>query len=81
MRVRFFTSSTIDNTALPSWADSDNAVTFVSEVLKLEPMEFLVIFEQWATARTRGMSFTLIHLLDLHSCYIQTAIHGRICKL
>jgi hypothetical protein len=39
---------------VPLWADSDNAVAFVSEVLKLEPMDFLTKFKQWACARTKS---------------------------
>ena len=35
--------------------DSDDAIVFLSEVLKMELMEFLARFEQWACARTKGM--------------------------
>jgi len=44
----------IHDTSVPSWVDSDSAISFVSEVLKLEPMEFLARFEQWACARMKG---------------------------
>jgi hypothetical protein len=30
---------------IPSWDDSDNAIAFISEVLKLEPKELLTRFE------------------------------------
>jgi hypothetical protein len=53
--VAFFTCTSIHDTMLPSWTDSDDVIAFVSEVLKLEPM---ARFEQWAIARTKGMSFT-----------------------
>jgi hypothetical protein len=53
--LAFFTRSSIHDTAVPTWLDSDDAIAFVSEVLKLEPMEFLGRFEQWAIARNRGM--------------------------
>jgi hypothetical protein len=51
----FFTRTHIHDSTLPSWTDSDDAIAFVSEVLKLEPMEFLARFEQWACARTKGV--------------------------
>lgn len=51
----FFTRTHIRDTTLPSWADSDDAIAFLSEVLKLEPMDFLAKFEQWACTRTKGM--------------------------
>jgi hypothetical protein len=53
--LAFFTRTHIHDSTVPSWADSDDAIAFVSEVLKLEPMEFLARFEQWACARTKGM--------------------------
>ncbi|KAF8518835.1 hypothetical protein BU17DRAFT_90632 [Hysterangium stoloniferum] len=52
----FFTRTHIHDTTIPSWADSDGAIAFVSEVLKLEPMEFLARFEQWACARIKSGS-------------------------
>lgn len=59
----FFTCTHIHNSTLPSWADSDNTIAFVSEVLKLEPMDFLVKFEQWACARTKGAYFVPGHYI------------------
>lgn len=53
--LAFFTCTHIHDTIIPSWADSDDAIAFLSEVLKIEPMEFLVRFEQWACARTLSM--------------------------
>ena len=50
----FFTHTHIHDSTVPSWADSDDAIGFVSEVLKVEPMDFLAKFEQWACARTKG---------------------------
>lgn len=53
--IAFFTRTHIHDTAIPSWVDSDDAVAFVSEVLDLDPMDFLTKFEQWACARSKGM--------------------------
>ncbi|KAF8226330.1 hypothetical protein L208DRAFT_1302540, partial [Tricholoma matsutake] len=52
----FFTHTHLSDTTLPSWSDSDDAIAFLSEVLKLEPMDFLARFEQWACTRNRGVS-------------------------
>jgi hypothetical protein len=54
----FFTRTSIHDTTLPSWTNSNDAIAFVSKVLKLEPMEFLARFEQWAIVRTKGMYYT-----------------------
>ena len=59
----FFTCTYIYDTTLPSWANLDNAIAFLSEVLKLEPMDFLAKFEQWACVRTEGMYFC-VRILD-----------------
>ncbi|KAF8219706.1 hypothetical protein L208DRAFT_1210884, partial [Tricholoma matsutake] len=56
----FFTCTHIHDSTLPSWANLDDAIGFVSEVLKLEPMEFLARFEQWACARTKSEYCALI---------------------
>ncbi|KAF8219363.1 hypothetical protein L208DRAFT_1341178 [Tricholoma matsutake] len=50
----------IHNSTLPSWAVLYDTIGFVSEVLKLEPMEFLARFEQWACARTKSEYCALI---------------------
>jgi hypothetical protein len=57
--LAFFTRTHIYDSAIPSWVDSDDAVAFVSEVLNLDPMDFLTKFEQWACARTKGVYHTL----------------------
>ncbi|KAF8237874.1 hypothetical protein L208DRAFT_1244996, partial [Tricholoma matsutake] len=56
----FFMHTHIHDSTLPSWADLDDAIGFVSEVLKLEPMEFLTRFEQWVCARTKSEYCALI---------------------
>ncbi|KAF8239106.1 hypothetical protein L208DRAFT_1478308 [Tricholoma matsutake] len=53
--LAFFTHTHIHDSMLLAWADSDDAIAFISEVLKLDPMEFLVWFEQWACAHTKGI--------------------------
>ena len=50
----FFTHTHIHDAAIPAWADSDDAIAFLSEVLDLEPMDMLVKFEQWACVRSNG---------------------------
>ena len=50
----FFTRTHIHDSTVPSWADSDDAIAFVSEVLKLDPMDLLAKFEQWACSRTKS---------------------------
>ena len=50
----FFTRTHIHDATIPAWADSDNAIAFLSEVLDLEPMDMLAKFEQWACARSNG---------------------------
>lgn len=52
--LAFFTRTHIHDNTMPTWVDSDDAVAFVSEVLDLDPMDFLAKFEQWACARTKG---------------------------
>ncbi|KAF8233126.1 hypothetical protein L208DRAFT_1268597 [Tricholoma matsutake] len=56
----FFMCTHIHDSTLPSWADSDDAIGFVSEVLKLEPMEFLARFKQWVCAKTKSEYCALI---------------------
>ena len=53
--LAFFTRTHIHDSSVPSWVDSDDAIMFLSEVLDMEPMDFLARFEQWACARTKGM--------------------------
>ena len=53
--LAFFTRTHIHDSAMPTWVDSDDAVAFVSEVLDLDPMDFLTKFEQWACTRAKGM--------------------------
>ena len=52
--LAFFTCSHIHDNMMPSLVDSDDAVAFLSEVLDIDPMDFLAKFEQWACARTKG---------------------------
>jgi hypothetical protein len=49
-----FTRTHIHDSTVPSWADFDDTIAFDSEVLKLEPMDLLAKFEQWACARTKS---------------------------
>ena len=51
---------------VPSWADSDDAIVFVSKVLDLDPMDFLVKFKQWACAWTKCMcrAFNTVRNID-----------------
>ena len=58
--LAFFTHTHIHNISIPTWVDSDDAVAFVSEVLDLDPMDFLAKFEQWACARTKSTYHALI---------------------
>jgi hypothetical protein len=55
----FFTRTHIHDSAIPTWADSDDATAFVSEVLDLEPMDLLAKFEQWACARAKSVYIIL----------------------
>lgn len=59
--LAFFTRMHIHDASVPSWVDSDGAIAFVSEVLKIEPMEFLARFEQWACTRTKGENCLMMH--------------------
>lgn len=52
--LAFFTRTHIHDNTMPTWIDSDDAVAFVSEVLDMDPMDFLTKFEQWACARVKG---------------------------
>ena len=53
--LAFFTRTHIHDGSMPTWVDSDDAIAFVSEVLGLDPMDFLTKFEQWACARSKGI--------------------------
>jgi hypothetical protein len=53
----FFTRIHLRDTTLPSWADSDDSITFLTEVLKIEPMDFLAKLKQWACTRDPGMYY------------------------
>jgi hypothetical protein len=76
----FFTCTSIHDTTLPSWIDFNDAVAFVSEVLKLEPMEFLARFEQWTIVRTKGnVLHRKTHLTFIHDD--QLAALRRTCNL
>lgn len=57
--LAFFTCTHIHDNSMPTWVDSDDAIAFVSEVLDLDPMDFLAKFEQWACARTSRMYHAL----------------------
>ena len=52
--LAFFTRTHIHDNTMPTWVDSDDAVAFLSEVLDIDPMDFLAKFEQWACARNKG---------------------------
>lgn len=57
--LAFFTRTHIHDMSMPTWVDSDDAVAFISEVLNLDPMDFLAKFEQWACARTKCLCCAL----------------------
>jgi len=62
----FFMCAHIRDNMVPSWADSDDAIMFSSEVLDLNPMDFLTKFEQWACAQTKCMchAFNTVRNID-----------------
>ena len=61
--LAFFTCTHIHDASMPTWVDSDDAIAFVSEVLGLDPMDFLTKFEQWACARSRRGVFVVLKSL------------------
>ena len=75
----FFTCTHIHDAAIPVWADSDNAIAFLSEVLDLEPMDILAKFKQWACARSNGAyrasSLIMIILIISLCCAGELADH------
>jgi len=61
--LAFFTRTHIHDNTMPTWVDSDDAIAFVSEVLDIDPMDFLAKFEQWACARTKGTYYCALGFL------------------
>ncbi|KAJ7083027.1 hypothetical protein C8R44DRAFT_746328 [Mycena epipterygia] len=52
--VAFFTRGNADDPTLPHCVDSDDAMSFLLEVLQIAPLDFLRKFEQWSCTRDEG---------------------------
>ena len=64
--LAFFTRTHIHDNTMPTWVDSDDAVAFLTEVLEIDPMDFLGKFEQWACARDKGLYYAFpIQVVEL----------------
>jgi succinate dehydrogenase/fumarate reductase cytochrome b subunit len=86
----FFMCTHIHDNSVPLWADSDDAIAFVSEVLNLNPMDLLTKFEQWACARTKCVYHALSTIRNIDKYHqlaggvqenLQTMRHDCTCLI
>ena len=71
--LAFFTRGHINDSTLPSFIDTDNALAFFTEVLHLDPDEVSGKFELWACSKEKSKYFSFIYdRQDLNFSQIRT---------